>query len=73
MKLTWLGHACFLIEEEAYRIVIDPYEENIIQGYKLPYLEADEVLVSHEHLDHNARNRVRIRAVHPENPFNTNS
>ena len=26
MKLTWLGHACFLLEEQGYRIVIDPYE-----------------------------------------------
>ena len=25
MKLTWLGHACFLLEEDGYRIVLDPY------------------------------------------------
>ena len=22
MKLTWLGHACFLLEEDGYRIVL---------------------------------------------------
>ena len=25
MKLTWLGHACFLLEADGYRIVTDPY------------------------------------------------
>ena len=25
MKLTWLGHACFLAEQEGYRILLDPY------------------------------------------------
>lgn len=24
MKLTWLGHACFLLEEDGYRIDIGP-------------------------------------------------
>ena len=27
MNITWLGHACFLLEQEGYRIVTDPYEE----------------------------------------------
>ena len=31
MEITWLGHACFLLEEQGYRIVIDPYEG--VAGY----------------------------------------
>lgn len=34
MKLTWLGHACFLLEEQGYRIVIDPYEGQGIRLYR---------------------------------------
>lgn len=33
MKLTWLGHACFLLEEQGYRIVIDPMR--VWQGIRL--------------------------------------
>ena len=29
MKLTWLGHSCFLIEEDGYRLITDPYTEVI--------------------------------------------
>ena len=31
MKLTWLGHACFLVEEAGYRILLDPYTG--VEGY----------------------------------------
>ena len=24
MKLTWLGHACFLAEQDGYTILLDP-------------------------------------------------
>ena len=24
LKLTWLGHACFALEAEGYRILLDP-------------------------------------------------
>ena len=29
MKLTWLGHACFLLEQDGYRILLDPYTGEI--------------------------------------------
>ena len=25
MKLFWLGHACFLVEQDGYTILLDPY------------------------------------------------
>lgn len=31
MKLTWLGHACFLVEAAGYRILLDPYTG--VEGY----------------------------------------
>nr|WP_325180931.1 MBL fold metallo-hydrolase [uncultured Oscillibacter sp.] len=31
MKLTWLGHACFLVEQGGYRILLDPYTG--VEGY----------------------------------------
>lgn len=31
MKLTWLGHSCFLVEQDGYRILLDPYAG--VEGY----------------------------------------
>ena len=50
MKITYLGHASFLLETDGdTRIVTDPYAQSI-----LPHLvaEADVVTMSHEHHDH---------------------
>lgn len=57
MNITWYGQSCFQIsssqgKNNTVSILIDPFEENI--GLKLPRkLEADIVLVTHEHPDHN--------------------
>jgi len=52
LKIRWLGHASFLIESPALKIITDPF------GKDVPYPEirqtADVVTVSHEHHDHNA-------------------
>lgn len=50
MKLTWLGHACFLLEQDGYRVVLDPYTQ--VPGYPPLQLTAHEVLCSHHHFDH---------------------
>ena len=31
MNVTWLGHSCFLLEADGYRVVIDPYTG--VDGY----------------------------------------
>ena len=59
MKITWLGHACFCVESEGYRIVLDPYGGDI-RGYKRLKYTANEVLCSHEHFDHNCRKAVKL-------------
>ncbi|NEU04036.1 MBL fold metallo-hydrolase [Clostridium senegalense] len=52
MNLTWLGHACFLIEtNEGTKIITDPFDETV--GYPIYKGKVDIVTVSHEHFDHN--------------------
>lgn len=59
MKLTWLGHACFLVERKGYRILLDPYAG--VEGYP-PLAErklrVHKILCSHDHHDHNAADQV---------------
>mgnify|MGYP000910624337 CR=1 FL=1 len=57
MKITWLGHASFLIETATASIVTDPFDEST--GYRVPNVSADLVTVSHQHYDHNAVGTVR--------------
>lgn len=52
MKLTWLGHSCFIIESQGYRIVLDPYQDGSVPGLAPVRAEADLVLCSHGHSDH---------------------
>jgi L-ascorbate metabolism protein UlaG (beta-lactamase superfamily) len=48
MRITWYGHAAFLIETQNLRIILDPYRSPDSGGY-LPIDEpADLVIVSHE-------------------------
>jgi L-ascorbate metabolism protein UlaG (beta-lactamase superfamily) len=56
VRITWIGHACFLIDAQEARIVTDPFAEEI--PYAFPRLEADIVTVSHDHFDHSAVDRV---------------
>lgn len=51
MKLTYFGHAMFLLEGDGTSVLIDPYDEQC--GYTPPRLRPDFVVVSHEHFDHN--------------------
>lgn len=52
MKISWFGHSCFyMVDSEGRSIVIDPFAESV--GYGIPEVEADIVLVTHEHYDHN--------------------
>ncbi len=62
MKIKWLGHSSFLLENErGIKIVTDPFDETL--GYKVPRMRAEIVTVSHEHFDHNYVRGVRGRPV----------
>lgn len=51
MKITWLGHACFLLEAGGAAVICDPFDPKV--GYLVRERKADVVTVSHEHYDHN--------------------
>lgn len=57
MNINWYGQSCFQITASSGKnglttIIIDPFEESI--GLKLPRkMEADIVLITHDHDDHN--------------------
>jgi L-ascorbate metabolism protein UlaG (beta-lactamase superfamily) len=57
MKIKWYGHASFLLtSDQGTKIIIDPYEPGGFGGaiaYGPIPDEADLVLVSHDHADHN--------------------
>lgn len=57
MKISWLGHACFLLEtNQGTKLITDPYESGGYDGavgYDPVNLEADIITVSHNHADHN--------------------
>ena len=61
MKIKWIGHSCFKIEKDGYSVVFDPYDDGYVPGLNPVREEANEVICSHEHGDHNARNRVELK------------
>ena len=66
MNINWYGQSCFQISSSQGKnnhvsIVIDPFDEST--GLKPPKLQADIVLVTHDHSDHN-----NVKAVSGE-PF----
>lgn len=66
MKLTWLGHSCFLLEQDGCRIVTDPYTG--VEGYPPLSVSAHAVCCSHHHFDHDAVDRVAL-LPECESPF----
>jgi L-ascorbate metabolism protein UlaG (beta-lactamase superfamily) len=57
MKIKWYGHAAFgITTDQGVKIIIDPYQSGAFGGalaYGKIEEEADVVLVSHDHDDHN--------------------
>ncbi len=60
MKITWNGHSCFTLSTTDGSVVLDPYADQSVPGYRPLKLTADLVLCSHEHSDHNARQCVAL-------------
>ena len=70
-KITWGGQSCFQISVTASRdnssdIVIDPFDEKI--GLKMPHFNADILLVTHNHPDHNNTDGVKGKPFLIDNP-----
>ncbi|MCR4783438.1 MAG: MBL fold metallo-hydrolase [bacterium] len=57
MLVRYLGHSCFYIKTaKKTSIILDPYADLV--PYQFPSIDADVVVMSHEHRDHNAAYRV---------------
>lgn len=65
MKLIWHGHSCFTLISQDGTLVFDPYKKDCVPGLTLPDLEADVVLCSHGHDDHNAKELVKLSKREP--------
>jgi L-ascorbate metabolism protein UlaG (beta-lactamase superfamily) len=54
MKITFLGHACLLIETEGKHIVVDPFisGNDLASHIDLSKIKADYILITHAHQDH---------------------
>ena len=67
MKISWLGHASFLIEtSQGTKLVTDPYESGAYSGavgYAPIGIVPDVVTVSHYHADHGYVKDVAIATV----------
>ena len=60
VKLTYHGHACFTLEYQGCKAVIDPYAWGMVPGQPDLHLTANAVYCSHDHADHNFTQAVRI-------------
>src|SRR3989338_1496000 len=70
MKLTWAGQSCFQIsvsngKDHSANVVIDPFGDI---GLKMPNFEADILLVSHGHDDHNNIKAIKGEAFLVDGP-----
>mmetsp|Transcript_9878 Transcript_9878/g.22803 ORF Transcript_9878/g.22803 Transcript_9878/m.22803 type:complete len:227 (-) Transcript_9878:3606-4286(-) len=54
MKVTFLGHACFLVECNKAKLLFDPYitPNSLAKKVDMHAIKADYILLSHGHYDH---------------------
>lgn len=54
MKVTYLGHSCFLVEINGKKLLFDPFitPNPLAKDIDLKAIKADYILVSHGHFDH---------------------
>ena len=53
MKITYLGHSCFLVETSTARLIIDPFlTGNPSAAARASDIRCDYILISHGHCDH---------------------
>lgn len=58
MKITWLGHASFLIQDSKGRkLLTDPFDNTV--GYDIFKDTVDVTTISHQHFDHNYTQNIK--------------
>ena len=71
MQISWKGQACFHMvvsrgKASTVKLVVDPYGETT--GLSLPSMEADVVLVTHDHEDYNNKKGIKGEPFVVSNP-----
>lgn len=67
IAITYLGHSCFVVEKDGFRLCIDPFHN--VKGYNDVCVGANEVLCTHEHFDHAYRDGCLALLNLVEDPF----
>lgn len=57
MEITWLGHSSFRLKGKNGAVVTDPFDSSMV-GFKFPKTTADIVTISHDHNDHNQKEKI---------------
>lgn len=54
MKITYLGHSCFMIELKGRKVLFDPFVRGnpMASGIDITNLRPDYILITHGHVDH---------------------
>ena len=73
MELTWLGHSCFRLTSGDHVLIIDPYQPGSVPGLTPLTESAHEVLCTHGHADHSARDAIGSLPAEGPSPFKVSS
>ena len=69
VSIEYIAHACFILEAEGKKIMIDPYADRVWLGYDFPKgIKVDAVFITHPHYDHDGG---IFRGKRPDWMFNT--
>jgi L-ascorbate metabolism protein UlaG (beta-lactamase superfamily) len=69
VKLTYHGHACFTLEYQGAKAVIDPYAAGCVPGQPDLHMVVDALYCSHDHADHNFREAVGLHLSLKPQPY----
>lgn len=69
VRITYYGHACFMLEYNGYRVVLDPYANGSVPGLGDLQMEAEAVYCSHGHGDHNYAEAVALQKTDASAPY----
>lgn len=69
VHITYHGHACFTLESDGFRTVLDPYAHGMVPGLPDLDLQADAVLCSHAHDDHSFVQAVWLSGTDAAPPY----
>lgn len=60
MNIKYYGHSCFTVTSDGYTVAVDPYGYGSVPGLPALRIDANKLLCTHEHGDHNNRAAVRL-------------